>query len=159
MDLKQSLKTLAMARRTEEIISNHIADIQTMLQNSPAGQALMGFKRDLAAAKDTTTTAEAAVRTTAKDQYFVDLNKAPAPGVRINLHREVDHDPAQLLAWCKVNAPTLVEESLKKDFLKAVVTLPFAPISFRYEPQPQIAADLSQYLAGEEKQKEPETNG
>jgi hypothetical protein len=152
MDLQQSLKTLATARRTEEIISNHIADIQTTIENTPAWRALAGFKRDLAAVKDNLAAAEEAAKQAALAHFQEHNDKHPTHGVQIKLYKRIQcHDVAATITWCKEHAPLFVEESLTREFNSVADTLAKAgaPITITYEPHPQIAADLSQYLQDE----------
>jgi hypothetical protein len=159
MDLKTTLTTLATDRRSLHIEQDLLADATTALHATPEYHFWLIRKGATDLAIEDVHRAEATVRIAAVETYFATLNKKPAPGVQIRLYREIDYDPVQLLTWCKTNAPTLVVESLKDGFLKAVEKLPGAPIDITDNPRPLIAADLSQYLTSEEKQKEPETHG
>ncbi len=97
--------------------------------------------------------AERRVHELTLDAFRETGDKAPAPGVAVKLYRRIRYDAAAALQWAKINMPILVREVLDaKAFERAASAIDEMGPCWRteYDPRPQIAGDLSEYLPAEE---------
>lgn len=70
--------------------------------------------------------------------------KKPIDKVEIKIFKQLGYDPAEVLAWCRDNAPSLLIVN-KKPFEKTAVEIG-APVEVIEKPKCTIGTDLSSYL-------------
>lgn len=74
--------------------------------------------------------------------------KKPIDKVEVKIFKRLEYDLAEVLAWCRSNAPSLLAVN-KKPFEKTAVAIG-APVKVKEEAKCTIASDLSSYLTKEE---------
>jgi hypothetical protein len=145
--LQDALRKLAEARRSEEIIANHIALIQADIEATPQGKALAGFKRDLAEVRSGSSALTEEIRAAALDAFYLTKTRTPAKGVQIKEFAKVVYAPNLALGWCLAHAMKYLRLDAKA-FEKAAPVLRDlgAPVELTKEARVQIATDLSVWL-------------
>lgn len=148
--LRDALRELAQARRSEEIVSNHIAQIQADIENTPQWLALAGFRRDLAEVKASAAAVTERAKELALDDFYVTENRRPAEGVQVKLFSKVDYQRDEAEKWCLGHAcKYLILDARAFEKAAPVLRDLGAPVQLTRDPRVSIATDLSAWLTSE----------
>ncbi len=149
--LTDTLTQLAKARQVLAAAEEAVAQAQADLAESPLHKRVLLAQAHRDQMRQLVNDTDAEARALARQSFEATGEKKPAAGVEVKLFRRLRYDAAEAFAWCKSNAPTFLRESIDtKSFERVAHELPGAPVTVEYEPRPQIAKDLSEYLAQEE---------
>lgn len=88
--------------------------------------------------------AEAELKSATLAIYEETGEKKPIDKVEVKIFKRLEYDPAEVLKWCRDNAPSLLVVN-KKPFEKTAVEIG-APVNVKEEAKCTIGSNLSSYL-------------
>jgi hypothetical protein len=147
-ELEIALRELAIARTNKQIVANRALEKRAALESSPTYRE-WAEAAELAKAEDAAVlAADALVRQETLNAYVSTGDKHPMPGAEIKLRKYLNYDSDAAIAWCRTNAPALIETKLSRQFDKVAEKIG-APVEVQYEAQVALATNLNGYLPGD----------
>lgn len=132
------------------LLRREVASLDTVLDEKrrvfEANNAdLLSMRKELA---DLLHTSEAQLRAAAEAHYRETGEKAPAPGVKIQLRTRLRYTISEAVAWAKQTGVAILPERLdEKAFEKIAKATPLPFVQTYEDPQATLATDLDAALA------------
>lgn len=95
-----------------------------------------------------TVATESELRTAVLVDFEETEETEPIEKVKVKIFKHLEYDDAEVLIWCRANAPALLKVDTKT-FEKTAVKMK-APVTEKNDPKCTIAKDLSMYLIEQE---------
>ena len=144
-ELRAQVREVHVHRQVLSDISAAMATYQAKLEQTEEWKGLQELKAGARTQGDLLAKQEQTLREMVYAAFKETGDKAPVAGVTVKQFKRVDFNPAEAMAWCKVNAVALVKEVLDPNYRNVAEALG-GPVSITYEPRVTIATDLSKVV-------------
>lgn len=151
-----------LAKRVAELRDNIQTGIgernvaEQKVEETPEGKEYNKICYKIATLSEELMMAESALKSATVSVFKETGERKPIDRVEVKIFKSLEYEPAEVLAWCRTNAPSLLVVN-KKPFEKTAVEIG-APVEVKEEAKCMLAQDMSIYLKIEA-EKGDEENG